>query len=64
LLLTDDVRCRTARSPPLALAVDVFLQSQINAAVVAGVEQVIALVLGVMHAEMLLYVLGERMDLE
>src|SRR5258708_7337328 len=40
-----------------ALAVDAFLQSQINTAIFGHVEQVIALVLRVMHPKMVLYVL-------
>src|SRR5579859_583045 len=47
-----------------AVAVDAFLQSKINAATIAGVEQVIALVLRVVHAEVLLDVFRQRMDLE
>ena len=44
--------------------VHVFLQAQVDARSGCGIQDVVALVLRVVHAEMLLDVLGERMHLK
>src|ERR1017187_7444890 len=48
----------------MGLGVNIFLQTEIDGRVRAGVEQVITFVLRVVHAEMVLDVFGQRMHLE
>ena len=57
-------RLRAAQVPHHGLAVDALLDAQVHAGPRARVEQVVALVLRVVHPEAVLDVLGERVDLE
>ncbi len=45
------------------LRYDTFLHSQINRSIFFGIKNVIALVLGIMHTELFLYILCQRMHL-